>query len=142
MIVVGIDEQPHSNVALIRAGEFAQLFGCDVHVIHGVHFGPTLLQAAGVGGVDLEVIETSQLAQVWGNAAEAIAAIEAVGVAVHRHDVRGYPPDVIVDFASENEARLIVIGSRGRSELTSFLLGSTSHRVLHFAPCDVLIVKE
>jgi len=56
-------------------------------------------------------------------------------------DLEGYPPDVIVEYAQEIGADLIVVGSRGRGDLASLVLGSTSHRVVNHAPCDVLVVR-
>ena len=36
----------------------------------------------------------------------------------------------------------IAVGSPAhRGELASMVLGSTSHRAIHLAPCDVLVVK-
>lgn len=46
----------------------------------------------------------------------------------------------ILDAASD--ARLIVMGSRGRGGFAGLLLGSTSQAVLHHASCPVLIVKQ
>lgn len=53
----------------------------------------------------------------------------------------GHPVDRIVAVAEDVKAELIVIGSRGLSEWRSFLLGSTSHGVLHHAHCPVLVVR-
>ncbi|MEK8088284.1 universal stress protein [Thermithiobacillus plumbiphilus] len=47
----------------------------------------------------------------------------------------------IVDFAGRIQADLIVIGSHGHSGLGRLLLGSTTDRVVHEAPCAVLVVK-
>ncbi len=59
-----------------------------------------------------------------------------------RVDLNGYPADALVEYAGGVGADLIVVGSRGRGELAALLLGSTSHRILHLATCDVLVAKE
>ncbi|MFI6598233.1 universal stress protein [Nonomuraea sp. NPDC050536] len=46
----------------------------------------------------------------------------------------------IVDLAAELDASLIVTGTRGLGGVKSFLLGSTSDRVLHHAGRPVLVV--
>ena len=38
-------------------------------------------------------------------------------------------------------AELLVVGTRGRGISRHFVLGSTSHNVVHLAGCDVLVVK-
>lgn len=52
------------------------------------------------------------------------------------------PADAIVHVADELDARLIVMGSRGRRGLGALLLGSTSHQVLHHAHRAVLVVPS
>ena len=48
----------------------------------------------------------------------------------------------IADHAQTSGADLIVIGARGRSNLSYMLLGSTAERVLTRLPCSVLVVKS
>jgi nucleotide-binding universal stress UspA family protein len=52
----------------------------------------------------------------------------------------GSPADRIVAIADEENAALLVIGSRGRGDMRSALLGSVSHGVLSKATCPVVIV--
>jgi len=54
---------------------------------------------------------------------------------------RGSAADEIVRYAKEQAAGLIVMGSRGWGEMHAVLLGSVSERVLHTAPCPVLIAR-
>lgn len=52
------------------------------------------------------------------------------------------PSRALVDVAKNESFDLIVVGSRGLGSVTSFLLGSTSKRVVSNAHCDVLVVKK
>ena len=55
--------------------------------------------------------------------------------------LQGNPGLMIVDFVKQNDADLVVMGSRGLSGLKELFLGSVSHYVVQKAPCPVLIVK-
>lgn len=47
----------------------------------------------------------------------------------------------LVGFAKNQKADVIVMGSRGQSNLREFILGSVSHYVVHKSKIPVLIVK-
>jgi len=53
----------------------------------------------------------------------------------------GEPAEVILDVAKAKRADLIVIGSRGLSDVAGLVFGSTSHKVAHRAPCTCLTVS-
>jgi len=47
----------------------------------------------------------------------------------------------ITEFARQVGADLVVLGTRGRTNLRDLLLGSTAERVVRDAPCSILTVK-
>ena len=47
----------------------------------------------------------------------------------------------IGDQAKDCDADLIVMGRRGRSNISEMFLGSVSNYVIHHAPCSVLVVQ-
>lgn len=53
----------------------------------------------------------------------------------------GQPVKRILETIGEEQVDLVVIGSRGLSDLAGALEGSVSHRVAHLASCHVITVK-
>ncbi len=53
----------------------------------------------------------------------------------------GAPAETIVKAAREGNYDLIVMGNEGHSRLHEYLVGATTDRVAHLAPCSVLIVR-
>jgi nucleotide-binding universal stress UspA family protein len=53
----------------------------------------------------------------------------------------GTPADEIVRAADDLDADLIVVGGRGKGTVEAILLGSVAYRVLHHAPCPVLVTR-
>jgi nucleotide-binding universal stress UspA family protein len=50
------------------------------------------------------------------------------------------PAHEIADLAREASADLIVVGTRGHGAISGLMLGSVTQRLLHVAPCPVLVV--
>jgi nucleotide-binding universal stress UspA family protein len=55
-------------------------------------------------------------------------------------DVGARPANEIIKQAREVGADLIVVGSHGHTIIGGLLLGSVAYRLLHVAPCPVLVV--
>ena len=47
----------------------------------------------------------------------------------------------LVNYADQEKADLIVIGTRGQSGISRMLLGSVASGVVIYAPCPVLVVR-
>ncbi|MGH8003018.1 MAG: universal stress protein [Brasilonema sp.] len=85
-----------------------------------------------------DAYETEGLKMLRLRASEALSA----GVNAEFTQNLGSPGRIICHLARSWGADLIVIGRRGRSGLTEFLLGSVSNYVLHHAPCSVFVVHR
>ena len=70
---------------------------------------------------------------------EGIAAAMGLDQAEQRVVV-GIPPERLADLADDEDAELIVVGSRGRGRFKAAFLGSVSNSLVGVARCPVLIV--
>jgi hypothetical protein len=70
-----------------------------------------------------------------------VSFLKQEGVKVEGKVPHGRADAMIVQTAVENNADLIIVGSRGRTGLERVLLGNTSERVIDEARCAVLVVK-
>jgi nucleotide-binding universal stress UspA family protein len=73
-----------------------------------------------------------------------VASFREAGVDAHgvvRRIGSGNTPETIVEVANASAADLIVMGSRGMTELKSLLLGGVANKVVHQATCPVLLVR-
>lgn len=73
---------------------------------------------------------------------ERLVPAEARGIA---HEIRlghGSPAAEICGLARESRAALIVISSHGRTGVKHLMLGSVAERVVHLAPCSVLVLHR
>jgi nucleotide-binding universal stress UspA family protein len=78
---------------------------------------------------EIALAKAKDVAQAQGIAADVVLATGAS------------PVDEIVQVAKDQEADLIVIGSRGLAGKTRSFLGSTASQVVTYSPCSVLVVK-
>ncbi|HEU4915103.1 MAG TPA: universal stress protein [Acidimicrobiia bacterium] len=133
-VVAGVDESPLSRTVVARALEEARWRDTDLHVVYVDYLPPVYTNVA----VEWGEVAKAQRATVWGGLEDVLAESD---VTVERVNLEGYPPDLLVDYADEVKATLLVVGTRGRGEFASLILGSTSHRAIHLARSDVLVVK-
>jgi nucleotide-binding universal stress UspA family protein len=68
-------------------------------------------------------------------------AAESQGVEFSSQLAVGHPAEQIVNLAEQQKADMIVVGRRGLTKTTRWLMGSVSERVLQYAHCPVTVVK-
>jgi nucleotide-binding universal stress UspA family protein len=137
-IVCGVDGSRDARVALRLAAQLAEQLGARLVVAHIVKppastpgLGPTARQLAG--------IPLDALIAAGEGLVDRVLEEEQLGEA-ERRVVVGFPADRLADLADEEEAKLIVVGSRGRGAFKAALLGSVSTDVIAVARCPVVIV--
>jgi nucleotide-binding universal stress UspA family protein len=74
----------------------------------------------------------------------AVGKLASAGIEAHgsvRDVLYGYAAREIIGDAKAHDAGVIVMGSRGRGDLSGLLVGSTAHKVIHLADRPVLVVR-
>jgi nucleotide-binding universal stress UspA family protein len=122
------------------AADIARRFDALLHVLNAVD-----VQAeAGVfnaGGVDREYIERLE---TKGQKAvdDLIAGLDSTDLDIRDAVVQGYAPDVIAEYAADNDVDMVVMSSEGQSNLAGQQLGTVAGRVLRTVDRPVLVVTE
>jgi nucleotide-binding universal stress UspA family protein len=134
-ILLAVDHSAAAERAISAARELATLSDGEVWVLH---LREKEIMYRG-GFVMLE------------SEAEAQAIVEHAGQELHDSGVKahyevqntlhGQAGPAIVDAAIAHDAGVIVVGSRGRSDLAGLVLGSTAHKVIHLSDRPVLVVR-
>ena len=133
-IICGVDRSAGSQGALEVAARLSARLGLTLVVAHVAE--PVFTPYAGRNAV-IEVAE-SQVEAAERLLEQVIAAAGLVD-AEHRAAV-GVPAERLADLADEEDAEMIVVGSRGRGVFKAAFLGSVSNSLVGVARCPVLIV--
>ena len=134
-ILVGVDASSYSAAVLERAIELARAFDAALEVVH-VFEMPFVYDLG--AAVNVEQMRAAEAEAVWAGAQPILE--RAGDLDITTTDLTGGSARMLVHRAQEIGADLIVVGNRGRGDFASLVLGSTSHGVIHTAPCDVFIV--
>jgi universal stress protein A len=143
--LVPIDLSAHSKKTIEYATQLAALTGGNIKVLHV--FQIPEYPAALYHGLYLEhepIRAHIEAAKREANAQLSLVAdqIRAQGLEVEPLLRAGNPYEEIVSAAKEIGVDLIVIGSHGYTGIGRLLLGTTADRVLQYAPCPVLVIKD
>ena len=131
-ILVAVDGSEYSRQAVPAAIEVAKKFEVGIFVLH-VHEHDLGRAAA------YPVESEDQAVQI---VADAVEVIRAAGVSAEgevRVAFMGQVADEIAETAAIQGANLIVMGSRGLSDVAGLFLGSVTHKVIRLAKAAVLI---
>ena len=138
-ILLASDGSECALKAAAAAGTLASKFTARLTVINVFHPIPAYGPFREVVNSDLHERYVRELQE---HAISPVGRImEGMGVPYQSRREIGSPPAEIIRVAEAEGCDLIVLGSRGLSDVKAFLIGSVSSRVAHHARCPVLIVK-
>ena len=139
-IVCGIDDSSQAQAALHVASALAQRLGHRLIVIHAVPAPTPDLLLTAPARVPAHVDQIDLLGHDTGERLLS-QSIERLGL----HDAeprlqRGAASEQLCAIAGEEDAELIVVGSRGAGALHGAIFGSVSTAVVRDAPCPTVVV--
>ena len=140
-MMVALDGSEHADHALDFALDLAEKHSANVVLISVYHLS-TLCYTA----LEVEVIQNcleAQKVQHENVLSEALKKVKKLkpNLKVSTKLLKGRPADRIIETAKEENFDIIVMGSRGLTGVKRFLLGGVTDRVVHHAPCSVMVVK-
>ena len=145
-ILVPVDFSSHSESALLCAAELAETLGNKLVILHVVHDPGEAPGYYSIKG------RHKQLRRMEDVAAEMLDEFfhrmckQHSGLLALQHAttmlVVGLPVNRILESAEKIHARMIVMGSQGRTGLARAMLGSKAEQVVRLAPIPVMIVKD
>ena len=140
-VVIGVDWSDQAFAAVTQT--FQLYHPTDVALVHGVELGifqhPVVAQAGNVQGYN---DFRKAMVDAGHKALDHAATMVPPEIrSIRKVNEVGSPAQLILDSAENLSADLIVVGVRGRSQLSEMVLGSVSHRVLLHGSRPTLIVR-
>ena len=144
-VLVPVDFSAPSESALLCAAELADSLGSALVILHVVHDpgeAPGYYSFKGRGKQlrRMEDVAADMLEEFFNKMQKNNPELNALKQA-KTELVVGLPVNRILEMAEKIQARMIVMGSQGRTGLAHALLGSKAERVVRLAPVPVMIVK-
>lgn len=142
-IVCGVDGSADSRAAVSVAASLAERLGARLVLVHVAELAlvPSAVGAMGAARIEPPMMPPNpdEQEEAGRRLLEQIAVELGLQDAERRVGV-GFPPERLAELADEENAELIVVGSRGRGRFKAAFLGSVSNSLVGVARCPVLIV--
>ncbi len=134
-IILGYDGSEGAKAALAEAVGLAKALDVPIRLAFG--YEPAAFYAGEPTGQRdaIEEIGTKTLEEGLALAKSTDASVE-----VAAETVAGRPAASLIAMAERDHARMIVVGHHGGGTVRGAIMGSVTFKVLHDAPCPVLVV--
>ena len=135
-ILTAIDGSEYSQLIVNKAVEQAILLGGEIILVH-CH--------RRFSAIESHAYLEEEMARIINQAEKMVSPffqqIKKAKIPVESRIMEEPAGAVISDIARIEQCDLIVLGSRGLTNLASLIVGSVTNRVLQTAPCSVLVVR-
>ncbi|WP_404415028.1 universal stress protein [Marinospirillum sp.] len=149
-ILVPVDDSEGASRAAHFAGKLAADLGVELQLIHvfrrdaGDSFATQYLgtneKKSDHMGVDVFAeLEHKKSRGIFKQAKKQLDRL--TGLKIKEVLLQGDAAAAILDYAGKQKSPLIVVGRRGKSELSELLMGSVSQELVHEAECPVTVVN-
>jgi nucleotide-binding universal stress UspA family protein len=143
-VAAAIDFSDYSEITFSYALTEARAHGAELVVVNVINVrGLDVLDRLSAEGYDLGG-KQGYLERVEAERREAFDKDylpAAQGVATTVIILNGHPHEELIKFLRDENISLMVMGTKGRSNLAGALFGSTAEKVFRRAPCPVLSVR-
>ena len=142
-ILIAFDGSEHARRALQQASDLAQCANAALTVLVSIPDPATWLIGGSMyaGAVDVDALGRETQEQYRRLLDQAVDALPR-DISVTKILAHGRAAERILEQIDRGRHDLVVMGSRGRGDVRSLLLGSVSHHVLNASRAPVMIVRS
>ena len=131
-----VDGSEHSRRATIYACELARLVNAEIILLYCHRKFPVILAEPYFQDAVNQIIKESE-----NLIAPFVKIVQDHGVKFETRILEGSAGRMITEAARIEKIDMIIMGSRGCTDLEGLILGSVAHKVLQRGSCPVLVVK-
>ncbi len=135
-ILAAIDGSEHAHLVVDKAIEYGKQFNAEIILVYCHRKFPTLLG---------QPYRDEEISRIMSESEKLIAPflqrLRDAGLEVEERLMEEPAAAAISEIARIEKCGLIIMGSRGLTSLEGLFVGSVTNRVLHTAPCSVLVVR-
>jgi nucleotide-binding universal stress UspA family protein len=135
-VLVATDFSQTARTGVDWAIEIASDHGARIRLVHGLLLANRMTDYVPAPPDFTEALQAAAAARLE----EVCERVRGAGIEVSSDLRLGLPSQAILEAAKEDQADLLVIGTRGLTGVSHLLLGSTAERVVQHASCPVLSV--
>lgn len=135
-ILIPVDDSAHAENAVNYGASLAEMSGAKVLLLNCHRPVPT-----GLGEPNFQKAIDVATRESYAIIERHSAMLREKNIEFDEKIIGGSTAKTVKAVAETEGCDLIVMGSKGKSDLEGLVVGSVTHKVLHIASCPVLVVK-